>query len=469
MGHSGSVGKARPSICESARIVLIRNDMTEKRVWPLRWLGGLTMAGPWGTGGSGDNGDGDKPRRNPWAQPTGRPAAGGPRSSVDNASEKLREMFGVASGTGGGGPPRGPGRGLPSFDRSIWLWGALGLAALWLAFTTIHRIGPGERGVVQTFGSYASTLSPGVSFTLPAPLQTVRKINVDEIRRVSIGSTAENDQKLVLTKDQNIIDLAYTVRWAISSPERFLFQFANPDQVVQETAESAMRSVVANFTLDQAIGPGRTDIETEVAARVQEILNDYNAGIRVEGVEINQADPPAAVNDAFKAVTEAQQNATRDLNQARAYAQQVTALAQGRGGVVQQGLRTVPPGPGGDSAPDVLRDHGAGVAKGGQDDRGGAGRRPLPSGAAACRRPSASGRGSGSGSGPVSWASPIVRWSVGAIVVLILLSLTLFTVAENEQAVVLRLGKIDRTYNRFEPGRAFGGHQHGAAAAHPVL
>ncbi len=286
------------------------------------------MAGPWGTGGS--DGDGDKPgRRNPWAQPTGGPAPGGPRSSVDNASEKLREMFGVASGTGGGGAPRGPGRGLRSFDRSVWLWGALGLALLWLAFTTVHRIGPGERGVVQTFGSYASTLSPGVSFTLPAPVQTVRKINVDEIRRVTIGSTAEDNQKLVLTSDQNIIDLAYTVRWAISSPERFLFQFENPQQVVQETAESAMRSVVANFTLDQAIGPGRTDIEAEVAVRVQEILNDYNAGIRIEGVEINQADPPAAVNDAFKAVTEAQQNATRDLNQARAYAQQVTALAQG--------------------------------------------------------------------------------------------------------------------------------------------
>ncbi len=315
--------------------------MDEKRArpagsdgWAARivgWLrpGGLAMAGPWGGDGDGSGGGDRPPRpRNPWAAPTGRPA--GPRSSVDNASEKLREMFGVAAGTGGGGSSRGPGGGLPRpFDRSIWLWGAIGVALLWLIFTSFHRIGPGERGVVQTFGSYSSTLGPGVSLTLPAPFQTVDTVNVDEIRRVTIGSTAEDSQKLVLTSDQNIIDLAYTVRWAISSPEAFKFQFENPEQAVQETAESAMRAVVANFTLDQSIGPGRTDIETEVAARVQEILNSYNAGIRIEGVEINQADPPAAVNDAFKAVTEAQQNATRDLNQARAYAQQVTALAQG--------------------------------------------------------------------------------------------------------------------------------------------
>lgn len=297
--------------------------MNQKRAWLPRWLGGLTMAGPWG---GGDEKGEDSPRKNPWAKPIPIRPATGPRSSVDNASDKLREMFGVTGGGGsGGGRPRLP----RSFDKRVWLWGALGVALLWLAFTTVHRIGPGERGVVQTFGSYASTLEPGVSFTLPAPIQTVKKINVDEIRQVTMGSTAEDNQKLVLTSDQNIIDLAYTVRWAISSPERFLFQFENPEQVVQETAESAMRAVVANFTLDQAIGPGRTDIEAEVAQRVQEILADYNSGIRVEGVEINQADPPAAVNDAFKRVTEAQQNATRDLNDARAYSQQVTALAQG--------------------------------------------------------------------------------------------------------------------------------------------
>ena len=211
----------------------------------------------------------------------------------------------------------------------MWLWGVLGLVLLWIAITMTHRIGPQERGVVQSFGSYSATLDPGLKFTLPAPFQTVRIVSVDEVREIAIGSTAADSQKLVLTSDQNIIDLAYNVRWRITSPEAYLFEFAEPENLVRETAESAMRSVIANFSLDQAIGPGRSDIEQEVALRTQQILNSYRAGIRIEGVEIKQSDPPAEVNEAFKRVTEAQQNAARDLNNARAYSQQVTALAQG--------------------------------------------------------------------------------------------------------------------------------------------
>lgn len=313
--------------------------MSEKRGWRLsrlgEWLGrrsgpgGLMMAGPWG-GDTGD-GSGDEPgRKNPWAKPTvGQPT--GPRSTVDNASDKLREMFGVTQGTGGGGSSGGsggPGRFARGVDKSVWLWGVLGLMILWLASTTWWRIGPQESGVVQTFGSYSRTMGPGVHFTLPAPIQTVTKVN-SEVREIAIGSTAATDQKLVLTSDQNIIDLAYNVRWRVSSPEAYLFRFADQERVVRETAESAMRSVVANFSLDDTLGPGRGAIASEVAERTQQILDSYSAGIRIEGVEIKQADPPAQVNDAFKAVTQAQQNAARDQNDARAYSQQVTALAQG--------------------------------------------------------------------------------------------------------------------------------------------
>ena len=313
--------------------------MSEKRDGRLgrlgAWLGrpaggALAMANPWGGGPKAERPE-EPGRKNPWAQPS-TPRPTGPRSTVEGASDKLREMFGVQGGPGGGstgGGGGGPGRFARGVDKSVWLWGLAGLVLLWIASTTIHRIGPQERGVVQTFGSYATTLSPGVSFTLPAPLQTVTKIPVDEVREIAIGSTAENDQKLVLTGDQNIIDLAYNVRWRISSPEKYLFQFADQERVVRETAESAMRSVVANFSLDSTLGPGRGAIAAEVAERTQAILDSYDAGIRIEGVEIKQADPPAEVNDAFKAVTQAQQNAARDLNDARAYSQQVTALAQG--------------------------------------------------------------------------------------------------------------------------------------------
>ena len=110
-------------------------------------------------------------------------------------------------------------------------------------------------------------------------------------------SSGEN---LVLTRDQNIIDLAYSVRWNIASPEDYVFQIAAPKETVRAIAESAMREAVANMTLDEALGPGRTAIEQQVQDRMQRILDEYNSGVRIQGVAIKQADPPARVNDAFK-------------------------------------------------------------------------------------------------------------------------------------------------------------------------
>lgn len=119
------------------------------------------------------------------------------------------------------------------------------------------------------------------------------------------------------------------MRWNIRNPELYLFQLSEPDASVREVAESAMRSVLASVSLDDALGAGRTAIEQQVELRMQEILDGYKSGIRIQGVAIKQADPPTAVNDAFKAVSAAQQTAQTYLNEARAAAQQVTAKAQG--------------------------------------------------------------------------------------------------------------------------------------------
>jgi membrane protease subunit HflK len=206
-------------------------------------------------------------------------------------------------------------------------WAVLGFILVWLVFTSTHSISPGQRGVVTRFGRYSYTLGPGVGFTLPSPVDRVSKIDVEKIQTVDMGSSSADD--LMLTGDQNLIDLAYSVRWNIRTPELYLFQLSQPDESIRQVAESAMRAVISQVTLQDAMGDKRSIIEAKVAEAMQRILDGYHSGIQIQGVAIQQADPPAEVNDAFKEVTAAQQDAKSYVNQANAYALQLTAKAQG--------------------------------------------------------------------------------------------------------------------------------------------
>ena len=283
--------------------------------------------GPWGpsSGGSG-GGSGSEPPSDdgqssgPWGEPPRkrRPSLGG-APNVASLDELLRRRLRFG-GPGGGGLPGRP-------DRSIIVWALIGLLAVWLIFTSIHSISPGQRGVVLRFGRYSSTLGPGVGLTLPSPIDRVKKIDVENIRTIDLGSDDAND--LMLTGDQNLIDIAYTVRWNIRTPELYLFQLAQPDETIREVAESAMRSVVSRVSLNDAMGDKRAEIEAQVAENMQRILDSYRAGIQVQGIAIKQADPPEAVNDAFKKVTAAQQQAQSFINNANAYSLQLHQKAQG--------------------------------------------------------------------------------------------------------------------------------------------
>jgi len=282
--------------------------------------------GPWGPGSSGgseppsDEGDGSGPGNGPWGEPPRRRrspiGSGSGVSSLDELLRKGRARF----GGGGGGLPGRP-------DRSMIMWAIIGFILVWLVFTSTHSISPGERGVVTQFGRYSRTLGPGVSFTFPAPIERVKKIDVETIRTIDLGSEDSND--LMLTGDQNLLDIAYTVRWNIRTPELYLFQLAQPDETIHEVAESAMRSVVSRVSLNEAMGDKRADIETQVQENMQRILDSYRSGIQVQGIAIKQADPPAAVNDAFKQVTAAQQDAQTYINNANAYSLQLRQKAQG--------------------------------------------------------------------------------------------------------------------------------------------
>ncbi len=282
----------------------------------------MSENGPWGGRGEGEGpgggkgsgpGGGDGPR-NPWTGPSKKPKPprGPGQPSLEELLRRARTRF-------GGGIPSGGG-------RPIWGYALIVFALLWLGTTSVHRIDPQERGVITRFGAYAGTLKPGIGLTLPAPIDVVTRVNVDQIQNFDVP--ASGGQNLVLTGDQNILDLAYSVRWSIRDPELYLFELAEPEDTIREVAESAMREEMSRVTLDQAIGPMRSEIEARVATRMQALLDRYRAGVVVQGVAIRRAAPPQAVNDAFKDVSAAQQQAQAYLNNARAYAEQVTANAQ---------------------------------------------------------------------------------------------------------------------------------------------
>ncbi len=274
-----------------------------------------TPKGPWGGGGTDDN---SGTPRNPWAVPPGGRKGSPKPTALDEFLKRAR-----GGGGGGGGGPQLP---IGANARHLWLIGVALIVAVWVIFTSVHQIGPQQRGVVTFFGRYSGMLDPGIRVTLPAPFVSVQKVDVEQVR---VDEFPRNGSENVLTGDQNILDLAYTVRWRVDNPRDFVFNIKDPVETVRATAESAMRAVLATTTLNEAIGAGRTTIEARVTQMMQQILDDYKAGVRVQGVSIRQAAAPASLIDDFNAVTAAQQKAVGDLNNARSYSQQVIARAQG--------------------------------------------------------------------------------------------------------------------------------------------
>jgi len=296
----------------------------------------LAMAGksPWGSGGGGEDADrgsgsddapvpegGSKPR-NPWLP--GDSDDGGPRKAA-NIEDLFKHRQARRGGGGGGGFPRIP---QAPGGKSWAPLAIIGIIALWVLMTSVHQIGPKEEGVVTTLGQYSSTMTPGLKFSAPWPIQEVEIEDVTSIRTDTIPEGEA--EKLMLTGDQNLVDLSYIVRWNIKDLKLYTFQLASPDETVEEVAEAAMRASIAEVTLDDALsGSGRAQIEQNVRSRMQALLDAYRAGVAVQGVEIKKADPPTAVVDAFREVLAAQQDAQSDINRARAWAEQVTARAEG--------------------------------------------------------------------------------------------------------------------------------------------
>jgi modulator of FtsH protease HflK len=262
--------------------------------------------------------------RNPWL-PVGEQQ---PRrsASIDDIFRTARKgPSGGGGGSSGGGIPRMP---LRENGKSWWPLIIGGIAVLWLALTSSHMVGPKEQGIVTIFGKYSRTIGPGVSLTLPWPIEAVDVTDVTSIRKNSIPDN--ESEKLMLTSDKNLVDLSYLVRWNIKDLRLYKFRLEDPDQTVKEVAEAAMRATVAEVALNDVIGgAGRGRIEQNVRTRMQGILDAYRAGVLVQGVGLTKTDPPQKVVAAFQNVNVAQQQANRYQADAKGWAGQVMAIAQG--------------------------------------------------------------------------------------------------------------------------------------------
>ncbi|WP_347302861.1 protease modulator HflK [Croceibacterium sp. TMG7-5b_MA50] len=313
------------------------------------------MAGkrsPWGgtpegdgtpSGGEPSSGEGPRsedptppPRgpRNPWLPGGGEGGTGGadrPRrpASIEDIFRN-RGPEGPRRRSGGPGGPGGPGFRMPRrANGGSWVPIIVGgvVAALVLA-TSIHQVGPKEQGIVSTFGKYSHTLNPGLNMTLPWPLQNVEVTDVTSIQSEQMPDG--NAEQLILTGDQNLVDLSYLIRWNIKDLKLFRYQLAEPQETLREVAEAAMRASVAEQTFDSVVsGAGRATVEERVRTRMQQILDAYRSGIAVQGVDIGRTEPPERVVEAFKDVSAAQQDADAEINRAEAYSQQLLARAQG--------------------------------------------------------------------------------------------------------------------------------------------
>jgi membrane protease subunit HflK len=341
--------------------------------------------GPWGSSGGDDD---KKPTQGPWGKGSGngnggeRPEPGPSRPSGDGKPGGPRPggPFGGGGGPfGGGGGGGGPfgGGGAPDLDRLIaqaqgYIRGLMGggsggrpgggsslggfansrglilllllVVVVWVG-SGFYRVQPDEQGVVLRFGAYSYWTPPGLHWHVPWPVESVELPTVTRINRTEIGyrsgaggnveSGRDNTgrdvlaESLMLTGDENIIDIDVAVFWRINDASAFLFNTANPETLVRAVAESSMREVIGRTPIQPALTQLRAQIETDVLKQTQEILDRYKAGVEVTQVQLQKVDPPAAVIESFRDVQRANTDAERIRNEAESYRNDIVPRARG--------------------------------------------------------------------------------------------------------------------------------------------
>ncbi|MDA7964301.1 FtsH protease activity modulator HflK [Ruegeria sp.] len=284
--------------------------------------------GPWGGGGSsggggnrGNNGDGRKP-----------PEGEGPQipeidELMKKGQEQLRVLMGGRGGGGRGGNGQGAGGGGPVFTKGTIAIGALVAVGLW-GLASFYTVKPEEQSVELFLGEFSDIGNPGLNFA-PWPFVTAEVIPVTREQTEDMGGARGSDDGLMLTGDENVVDIDYQVVWNITEPDKFLFNLRDPRQTIRAVSESAMREIIAQSELAPILNRDRGVIADRLQELIQATMDSYDSGVNIIRVNFDKADPPQDVIAAFRDVQAAAQERDRLQNVADAYANRVLAEARG--------------------------------------------------------------------------------------------------------------------------------------------
>ena len=277
--------------------------------------------GPWGGGGgSGGSGGGG----GPWGRgPSGGPTPPDFEDLFRKGQDRFRRMLGGGLGSG----------------RGIAIVVAIAIG-LWL-LSGFYRVQPDEQGIVLRFGAFVRTDLSGLNYHLPAPIETALTPKVTRVNRIEVGLRTQSEgvrgpaardvpeESLMLTGDENIVDIDFSVFWFIRDAGEFLFNIHNPEQTVKVASESVMREVIGKTRIQSALTEGRSEIERAVQARLQQLLDGYHAVVQIQQIQLLKVDPPQPVIDAFIDVQRARADQERARNEAEAYSRDVVPRARG--------------------------------------------------------------------------------------------------------------------------------------------
>ncbi len=244
----------------------------------------------------------------------------------------LKNMFGGSSKT-------------PDVKKPITLF-IIGAIAVW-ALSGFYRVGADEQGVVLRFGKYTNMTQPGLNYHLPFPIESVMTPKVSKVNRIDVGFRSSNEgsrgvigdikeESAMLTGDENIVDINYSVFWVIGDASKYLFNIQDPIGTIKSVAETAMREVIARKKIQTILTQGRAEIEIEVQKIMQQILDSYNSGVNITQIQAQKSDPPAQVIDSFRDVQAAKADKERAQNEAEAYANDVIPRARGEAAKIVQ-------------------------------------------------------------------------------------------------------------------------------------
>ena len=268
----------------------------------------------------------DKDNQNPW---------GGDKQTPPEIEEVIKDFKNKFNARFGGGSS-GKG-GVSKAARGSFKYFIILAVLLWL-LSGIYIIDPAERGVVLRFGAFQSSTTQGPHWHIPYPIETVYKVNVERIRAAEIGfrniqnssySGAVSSESLMLTKDENMVDVKLAVQYKIANAQAYLFNVFNPELTLSHVVQSVIRQVVGDNSMDHVLTTGREQVAQEVKRHSQNLLNDYGTGLLITAVTMQDAQPPVQVKAAFDDVVKAREDEQRYINEAKAYANDIVPKARG--------------------------------------------------------------------------------------------------------------------------------------------